>query len=441
MRNRDISPASRGATATTAHLGRAAPHESTRGVCCDSFENEKMLQGAHARGVLSVCTTLFDGRPLVCSSGYDKCIKLWEYDGEQLELLHTIKEVDNEGAWFSTVLTHTDDEGLLLCAGNYGRRVRVWNLDKLQEPPKLLWASDQHTGWVRALAASQNRHSATASSRLYSIGCNRILGWSLDQRNLETTNYRRRCCELELYEADDPESNDLYRSHDILTLAHDDDDEWLACGSVDGALRTFRTASLSSLETLSSRLPDHWLGHAGCRVASVVWGDGGTLLSAAYDGLVRSWRRKDSRTGGMTEAAAPCEQTNNVVATSAGSKAWSLEAEARVASVEGGRALALAVDSRREVALCGTNEGALVALRTADLSVISQDSLPAYSKEQNDALRATVIAALPTVSSERTQVPSGTDPAEQNAGAVCDHPIAFVVGDSDGGLHVHSVAQ
>ena len=98
------------------------------------------------------------------------------------------------------------------------------------------------------------------------------------------------------------------------------------------------------------------------------------------------------------------------------------------------------MDSRREVALCGTNEGALVALRTADLSVISQDSLPAYGKEQNDALRATVIAALPTVSSERTQVPSGADPAEQNA-AMCEHPIAFIVGDSDGGLHVHSVTQ
>ena len=101
-----------------------------------------------------------------------------------------------------------------------------------------------------------------------------------------------------------------------------------------------------------------------------------------------------------------------------GTAVWHLEAERRVVTNEGARALALAVDGggERMLTLCGTSEGTLVAMG-ADLSVISRDLLPSASGPS--ASRATAVAAVPSAPGDAERV--------------------FVVGDSEGGLHLHSV--
>lgn len=380
---------------------------------------------AHSRGTLSVnVAALPGGLQFVCSSSYDGSVKLWALPREgqsDLRLLHSIE--DDEGAVFTTAMAPTEkQDGLLLCIGNYQRRVRAWRYSAgssdgaLQSTPRELWSSAQHTGWVRSLAMATSRRDSIAPERLFSIGCNRILGWTLDGSSSSSngekaadapTAERRRCCELILYEEDD-ESEEQYRSHDILCLAHSTEEQQLASGSVDGALRVWSTAELPTLDELEAREAEHWLGHAGSRVACVAWSAGGELLSCGYDGLVRSWRRRSSSSD--EAAALP--------------SSWELAAEARVVAGSGGRALTLAtggVDGA--VVLCGTSEGALIALRADDLSVLSRSALPASGT--SGELRATAVAALPEL-----QTPAGELGSRQ---------ASFVVGDSEGGLHVHAV--
>ena len=416
---------------------------------------------AHARGVLSVSCAILGGQPLVCSSGYDNTIKLWQLNGDdELQLLHVLEDAE-KSAVFSTALARQEgSDGLLLCAGNYARRVRVWDIEtSLQIPPNLMWTSDQHTGWVRSLAVGSRQRGSASASRLYSIGCNRILGWSLDKEGAAMPPedaFRRCCCELALYEEDDPESEELYRSHDILTLAHTDEAELLASGSVDGALRVWSTSELRTLDTLPRRVPAKWLGHPeGTRVADVAWardrdGTPRLLLSCGYDGRVRCWQ---SPTGGDAAAATTAEGAQQLVEDSALSgggagDAWTLLAEACVVASggeAGGRALSLAVGhgAASGLAVCATSEGALVALSTADLSIVSRLVLPREGGGVGGggggggrgggggggggggSMRATAVAAVPPTLS----VNGETRDALRSV---------FVAGDSEGGLHVCS---
>lgn len=71
--------------------------------------------------------------------------------------------------------------------------------------PVLLYAVA--AGWVRALAMATKQPrggSGPASHSLYSIGCNRILGWTVDGSSRaaapEANTPRRWCCETALYE-------------------------------------------------------------------------------------------------------------------------------------------------------------------------------------------------------------------------------------------------
>ena len=139
---------------------------------------------AHSRGVLGLAIGQLSP-PVVCSSSYDGSVKLWRLsDQGSLCLLHEIGDDSRDGAVFSLEARETGDGGLLVCAGSFSRRVRVWRChgetsSQLKLPPELQWTSTEHTGWVRALAIGSRGRGARAPSSLYSIGCNRILGWSL----------------------------------------------------------------------------------------------------------------------------------------------------------------------------------------------------------------------------------------------------------------------
>ena len=326
---------------------------------------------AHARAVLSVAVA----PPIIISSSYDGAVKIWNHDqssSSSLSSLQTLTaESDENGAVFSLAATRSTDDELLVCAGDYSRRIRVFSCS--QSSSRTLWTSTQHTGWVRALAIG-------SSSRLYSIGCNRILGWSLDTHNDDDS----RVWDSETAIFEDVEE---VRSHDILCLAHSDPHELLAAGNVDGALRSWSTAgSVDGVEApfewrskLTSGVVDgaarHWIGHDD-RVASVAWRDDGSLLSAGYDGFVRAWKVDGTMIAERRVAAGD-------------------------ASGSGGRALALAVDDNR--VYCGTSDGTLVTLEGDDLA-LHDDALLV------DGGRVTAVATLA--------------------------PGVVVVGDSEGALRV-----
>ena len=356
---------------------------------------------AHSRGVLGLAIGQLSP-PVVCSSSYDGTVKLWRLsDQGSLSLLHEIGDDSRDGAVFSLEARETGDGGLLVCAGSFSRRVRVWRChgetsSQLKLPPELQWTSTEHTGWVRALAIGSRGRGARAPSSLYSIGCNRILGWSLGSGT--TASPRQFDSETALYE-----DAACIRSKDILCLAHADEEERLACGSVDGAVRCWSTADWAISRPLPPLRASRWYAHAD-RVADVAWGENGVLFSAGYDGFVRAWRPPDDVPSARGDDP---EQE--------GQPAWRLLAERRVAA-EGGRALALAVlphsgeatgeEGREEVVLCGTSTGEVVSLAAEDLAIDTRIPI-------GDGSDARVTAIVPVA----------------DRGAV-------VVGDSEGGLHV-----
>ena len=351
---------------------------------------------AHTRGVLALAAINMES-PIICSSSYDGSIKLWTPNIElhTLEPRETLCSGDGaEGAIFSLAARAADDGQFTVCAGSYARHVLAWKC-RVGSKSQLLWTSDEHTGWVRALATRRPPSSRAASS-LYSIGCNRILGWSLSDQP-DRPERRRRDSELCLFE-----DTACVRSHDILCLAHSDAHERLSCGSVDGAVRVWSTIDSDAYEPLPAARMAHWIGHSD-RVPTVAWRGDGRLFTGGYDGYVRSWQMRHTGEE-VPPAAGPAEVFGGV-------PAWRLVAERRVAE-SGGRVLTLALlgdtdDEEEEVLLCGTSDGDVVALDVEDLSVVERRGGAATKGG-----RVTALAAVGT--------------------------RAVVVGDSAGGLSVQS---
>jgi len=340
--------------------------------------------GAHAKGV----TSLASSGSLVASAGYDGAVRLWDSQHGRLDLLH--EEALDCGPIFSVALTEVEGGDTMLAVGCYQRRVHVW---RSQVPDfgsadqfalRLQWRSMQHTGWVRALAVATHGCVQKRTNAMYSIGCNRILGWAVpDQPQCDP---RTADSELAIFE-DAAE----VRSHDVLCLSHSNEMKALAAGNVDGALRAWSTSEFCDGPCgLPRQACAHWRAHDD-RVTAVAWTHEGCLLSAAYDGWVRSWRRPESR-----------DRT----------RAWQLQAEASIAT--DGRVLSLACGGTgsRATALCGTSAGEIVLLQGADLVPVER-------------LGLSTSARSPRVSAMATYPASGVE--------------GFVVGDSEGDLHVVDV--
>ena len=379
------------------------------------FLRTSTLPSAHARGVLSVSSH----GSLVLSSSYDGTLALWRVDEhDQLRNVVTIDAGEGEGAVFSSSLSAFSDDKLLICAGTYARRVHAWFCGNPMTSPSgasgadgdltRIFTSFQHTGWVRAMTTATVQPETTWPSRLYSVGCNRILGWELPEIGSDgpvAATGELPATEMALYE-----DEACVRSKDILCLAHDDAHEHLASGSVDGTIRCWVTSELSQLPELVERRPVRWMGHSG-RVASLTWRTDGALLSCGYDGYVRSWR------AGGTGKAWVLDSEVDVGRSQAQSSSAAQEASGRVLAVATAPAGALS-----GLALSGTSDGMLVALGR-DLDVVASGNLLSSADGATGAtaapLRATAIVAM----SERDE----------------DEVARFVVGDSDGGLHVARV--
>ena len=335
---------------------------------------------AHARGIIGLDTASLGSRSLLASCAYDGAVKLWELESGQLHLLHTLTG-SSTGPVFSVALNALRD-ALMLCSGSHCRRLSMWRCslsDEIVGAPALQWRSAQHTGWVRAIAV--NEVGDAMPKELYSIGCNRVLCWSLQA----APDGDGRSCDGEIAIFEDAQQ---VRSHDVLCLGHGDGN--LAAGSVDGALRVWATAGVAAADMPQTRAA-HWIGHNGQRVADVAWLRDGHLISAGYDGRVRSWRRVDGTSNRCPGAPAP----------------WALAGEVRAATSAGGRALALA-SGRGDRVLCGTSDGAISLFRGPGLAPVDTLRL--------DGRRATAAASVLTRGG--------------------DGESLFVVGDSDGDLHV-----
>ena len=349
------------------------------------------IHAAHDRGIVSV--DAFGDHVATC--GYDGAARLWELRDGRLHCTHEVGAISS-GPTFSIALSPATDGGVWMHVGSQCRRLRSWHVSPTTGAVQQ-WFSVEHTGWVRALTQSSAVDDSLPT--LYSVGCNRILSWPLSLRAESTPDLEPRACsaEIELYE--DPA---CVRSHDILCLTHGELDGHgrLASGSVDGALRVWRTSGLSCRTELLQRTADHWIGHDG-RVAGVSWSTHG-LLSCGYDGWVRLWR---------PSAGDPCNGAAN---------AWQLRAETRLSSA---RALCVAGGEHARdgasgnVLLCGTSDGEVVLLDTQSPGLQRKGGLSLGDR------RATAIARV-------------RPPAHLHA----QRRETFVVGDSQGDLHIVSAS-
>ncbi|KAL1525222.1 hypothetical protein AB1Y20_020089 [Prymnesium parvum] len=267
------------------------------------------------------------------------------------------------GPIFSVAVHSLGDDGLLLLCGAYDRRLSAWhvhaNIYATGAPPRCLWHSSQHTGWVRAVAIAPRRPGATRQYAVYSVGCNRINGWVASASDC-TSNTRSAVCPPREFEIIVRE--DAIRTHDIFCMHHGGTYERLFAGSVDGALRCWRTNELHSISMLSGRKPSHWKGHEG-RVSDVLQLRSGVLISSSYDGSVRAWSEGNS-------SSAP----------------WMLQAEARpcydISSQEyGTRILSVSAGATGEHILCSTNAGTLHWLQSDGLALVSSLAITPSNRE------------------------------------------------------------
>ena len=222
---------------------------------------------------------------------------------------------------------------------------------------------------------------------IFSIGCNRILSWTMKPSPQYSTSERwQRPPDSETILFED---SACMRSKDILCLVHSSEGERLASGSVDGAVRCWRTDGKTAAALPTTR-PHRWLAHSD-RVSGVAWEpSSNALLSAGYDGWLRCWRPSNSST----------------------SRSYQLTSELRVEPKPGGRVLSIATSA--STVLCGTSTGCLVfcALDAIGSLVVEANvSLPGNS------VRVTSVVAVPK-------------PGSREA--------TFVAGDSNGILHVVS---
>jgi hypothetical protein len=400
-----------------------------RGQSCTRAAHMRLLNSianAHAKGVISVAAC----GSIIASGGYDGNLRLWTLEKQSLRLLHEVDvdvAADSAGPIFSVALETVEDGHLMLAAGSYCRRLRVWHCDSISASPQLRWHSTQHTGWVRALAVDSRQGSPPA---LYSIGCNFVLGWSLPKVSPSGAPCTRDG-QIAIYE----DEQHVF-SHDVLCLAHGNAEEALAAGSVDGALRIWSTRELhGGPAELPERRATHWKGHEG-RVAAVTWLDG-QLLSAGYDGWVRAWRRPEPRHGTM---ASPERRPDMNPDEMSPEIPWDLDGALRVVTTEGGRALSL-TSAAGGLAICTTSDGEVLLLRggvqgptTAPQGgpagalgsrIECVDRLRLGAKEGETTRRATSAASV-----------SG----EGHGKGADDGKLLIVVGDSEGALHVVSAA-
>lgn len=374
--------------------------------------------------VLAVASvSLAGGMSLVASSGHDGTIRLWSSRHARLEPVGEL--LPEAGSIFSLSAHPTPDGDAVLLAGSFSRVVHAWLLRVAggggsgdEVTPTRLWSSRQHTGWVRALAIGSRR---SAPSLGFSIGCNRILSWSLLAEGVAETD-RQPESELRLFE-----DAARVRSHDILCLAYGAGagagEELLAAGSVDGAVRCWPVgeaslasgndsgglgAAVAERAELSSQAPARWLAHSD-RVTNVLFtaGHEPRLVSAGYDGAVRRW-------GAMTPRAQGMAQGDDV----------SLVAEAEL----GARVHALAASAEGQLH-CGVG-GEVISLEPELLRTTACVALPpgpagvGTRAAQSAPVRVTALAALPP------------EPAGGDCHGDVGYSATVVAGDSAGRLHV-----
>eukprot|EP00967_Tisochrysis_lutea_P125385 scaffold210707_cov24-Tisochrysis_lutea.AAC.1 len=354
---------------------------------------------AHSRGaVLSLAAGLLGGAPLLASGGYDGCVRLWAHDeGGKLQLQESLQA--EQGATFSLAAASYDEGSCLLVAGSFSRRLSFWHLLAAPDGAERRIRSDHplhseflHTGWVRSLTFASARHGARQPCRIHSIGCNRIVSWPLRAVRSEVALVSSLPlapeAELAVYEDGDI----CERSHDILCLTHGSEEEALACGSIDGAIRVWSTREMISASELKQTPSAWWIGHPDERVTALAFHKG-SLLSCGYDGWVRRWRNP----AGSVVYPGEC-----------GGIAWELESEALptlTAQMDGNDAKAVRVTSL-VVAQCpnmsgedrvhvGTSGGEVISLDANDLTELSRWSLPPAASAGQKPVRVTALSILP----------------------------------------------
>jgi hypothetical protein len=385
------------------------------------------IANAHAKGVISVAAC----GSIIASGGYDGNLRLWTLEKQSLRLLHEVDvdvAADSAGPIFSVALEALEDGHLMLAAGSYCRRLRVWHCDSISASPQLRWHSTQHTGWVRALAYAGTRQGSPPA--LYSIGCNFVLGWSLPKVSPSGAPCTRDG-QIAIYE----DEQHVF-SHDVLCLAHGNAEEALAAGSVDGALRIWSTHELhGGPAELPERRATHWIGHEG-RVAAVTWLDG-QLLSAGYDGWVRAWRRPEPRHGTMASPEMRPDMNPDEMSPEI---PWDLNGALRVVTTEGGRALSL-TSAAGGLAICTTSDGEVLLLRG---SVQGPTTAPQGGPAGPLGSRIECVDRLRLGAKEGETTRRATSAAsvsgEGHGKGADDGKLLIVVGDSEGALHVVSAA-
>ena len=363
--------------------------------------------------VLAVASaSLAGGMSLVASSGHDGAIRLWSSRRACLEPVGEL--MPDAGSIFSLSAHPTPDGGAVLLAGSFSRVVHAWLLrvagggDEVTPTP--LWSSRQHTGWVRALAIGSQR---SAPSLGFSIGCNRILSWSLLPEGEADETGRQPDSEIALFE-----DAAQVRSHDILCLAYGASQEMLAAGSVDGAVRCWPIgeasrasgndsgglgAAVAEPDELSAVAPTRWLAHSD-RVTNVHFtaGHEPRLVSAGYDGAVRCWAHSPRSNGD--------EGVPLIAETDLGARIHALAASAdgQLHCGVGGEVLSLEPEELRTTARVALPPGpAGVGTRAA----------------QGAPVRVTALAALPP------ELAGGDGDGDGGS-------ATLVAGDSAGRLHV-----
>lgn len=307
--------------------------------------------------MLCLASGLVGTKPVVISGSYDGAVRLWSADAG-LQLESTLQS--EQGATFSLAAAGYPDGSCAVMAGSHSRRLSLW----LLSPPLAeiavagpLHSNFLHTGWVRSVALEGARRGAKHVSRTHTIGCNRILSWPLHSiwseaeaaASLSRLSPLAPESELAVFEEGEDGSE---RSHDILCVAHGDEEEMLVSGSIDGAIRAWSTRGVSHASQLEPTPPAWWMTHAGERVTALAF-HRGALLSCGYDGWVRRWRCADLGAGGGGGAGGV-----------GGALRWEMEAEAQpVAKRDAARDET--PDASRDAAMNASTEAARGAVMDA----------------------------------------------------------------------------
>ncbi|MEA5477179.1 WD40 repeat domain-containing protein [Pseudanabaena galeata UHCC 0370] len=196
------------------------------------------LEG-HRSGVKSV-TFSPDGKT-IASGSYDKSIKLWNLDGEELlTLTGHINEVNSVA--FSP-------DGKTIASGSYDNSIKLWNLDGKE----LLTLTGHNNGVLSVAFSPDGKTIASGSSD------NSIKLWNLDGKELLTLTGH---------------------SNEVLSVAFSPDGKTIASGSYDNSIKLW---NLDGKELLNLTGHSNW-------VLSVAFSpDGKTIASGSYDNSIKLW--------------------------------------------------------------------------------------------------------------------------------------------------------